>query len=259
MDLIDVHCHVNGEDYGDVEKLMKNISAAGIKKIISAGFDLASSVYSKKLSEKYPCVYFTAGFHPTELENFKESDLAAIENLLSHKKCVALGEIGLDYHYPDTDKVLQRRVFLSQLEIAARLGAPVQIHSRDCAEDMLSVLKEYAVGLKGGILMHCYSHSTEIALELEKLGVYFSFGGTSTYRGGKKAKRTIAALPFNKILTETDSPYLPPASKYGIFPNTPESIPEILKNIAEIKNAGEEEAAERIWSNAFKLFPKLKN
>lgn len=257
MKFIDVHCHINGEDYGDVDILVENIRAAGVEKFISVGFDLPSSLFSQELAERYACAYFTAGFHPTELKKYKDGDLQQIERLLAHPKCVALGEIGLDYHYPDTDKPLQREVFLKQLEIAARLEIPVQIHSRDSAEDMLEILREYAPKLKGGVLLHCYSHSTEIAAELCKLGVYFSFGGTSTWSGSKKAKRTIAALPMERIITETDSPYLPPKSKYGTFPNTPESIPEIAQNIAEVKGIPLEEVAERIWNTAHTLFKKL--
>lgn len=257
MNYIDVHCHINGEDYGNVEKLIENIQTAGVKKIISVGFDLPSSRYCRDLAEKYACVYFTAGFHPTELKNFKDSDLNEIAELASHKKCVAIGEIGLDYHYPDTDKPLQERVFKAQLLLAQKLNMPVQIHSRDSAEDMLNVLKEYAPKLK--VMLHCYSHSTEIAQELEKLGVYFSFGGTSTYSGSKKAKRTMSALPTERLMTETDSPYLPPKSKYGLFPNTPESIPEIARNIAEIKGISEEEAVSVIWNTAHAFFPKLNN
>ena len=255
MNYIDTHCHIDEEHYGSVEKLISNIQTAGVKKIISVGFDLPSSLYCKNLSEKYPCVYFTAGFHPTELKNFKGSDLEKIEELASHKRCVAIGEIGLDYHYEDTDKELQHRVFKAQLALAKELNMPVQIHSRDCAEDMVNIIKEWAGKVK--IMLHCYSHSTEIATELEKSGIYFSFGGTSTWSGSKKAKRTISALSIDRILTETDSPYLPPRSKYGTFPNTPESIPEILENIAQIKGLSIEETARIIWDTAHALFPKL--
>lgn len=257
MNFIDVHCHINDEDYGSVEQLISDIQAAEVTKIISAGFDLPSSRYCKELAEKYPCVYFTAGFHPTELKSYKDGDLDKIARLYSHPKCVAIGEIGLDYHYPDTDKSLQMKVFKAQLELAEKLNAPVQIHSRDSAEDMLNVLKEYAPCLK--VMLHCYSHSTEIAQELEKLNAYFSFGGTSTYSGSKKAKRTIAALPIERIMTETDSPYLPPKSKYGLFPNTPGSIPEIAANFAEIKGLRLEEVAQSVWDTAHALFPKLSN
>lgn len=259
MKFIDVHCHINGEDYGDVAELLKRINSAGIRKIISVGFDLPSSRYCKALAEENSFVYFTAGLHPTELKNYRAEDLAEVEKLLKHKKCVALGEIGLDYHYPDTNKSLQREVFLSQLDIAVSTGMPVQIHSRDCAEDMLEILKEYAPRLTGGAMLHCYSHSTELAAEFEKLGLYFSFGGTSTYSGSKKAKRTIAALPLKRIMTETDSPYLPPKSKYGAFPNTPESIVEIAENIAKIKGLSLSETVEAVWNTAHALFTKLSN
>lgn len=257
MRFIDVHCHINEEDYGSVETLLNNIKAAGVEKIISVGFDLSSSEYCKSLAEKYAWVYFTAGFHPTELSKYKEGDLEKIAKLAAHEKCVAIGEIGLDYHYPDTDKPLQHRIFRQQLDMAEKLNLPVQIHSRDCAEDMLEILKEYAPGLKSGAMLHCYSHSTETASELEKLGLYFSFGGTSTWSGSKKAKRTIAALPLERIMTETDSPYLPPKSKYGTFPNTPESIPEIVQNIADIKGGDISEVSEIIWTTAHSFFKKL--
>lgn len=259
MRFIDVHCHINERDFGSVEKLLQNIKAAGVEKIISVGFDLPSSEYCKSLAEKYGWVYFTAGFHPTELSKYKEGDLEKIAALAAHKKCVAIGEIGLDYHYPDTDKPLQTRIFKAQLELANKLNLPVQIHSRDCAEDMLNILKEYAPELKSGAMLHCYSHSTETAAEFEKLGLYFSFGGTSTWSGSKKSKRTISALPIERIMTETDSPYLPPKSKYGTFPNTPESIPEIAENIAEIKGITIEEVSATIWSTAHAFFKKLNN
>ena len=181
-----------------------------------------------------------------------------IARLARHKKCVAIGEIGLDYHYPDTDKPLQHGVFKRQLSLAEELKLPVQIHSRDSAEDMLGILKTYGP-FKYGAMLHCYSHSSELAKEFEKLGLYFSFGGSSTWSGSKKAKRTISALDVGRILTETDSPYLPPKSKYGTFPNTPESIPEIAENIAEIKNLTISELSETVWNTAHRLFYKMNN
>ncbi|MBD5632116.1 MAG: TatD family hydrolase [Clostridia bacterium] len=255
MKLIDVHCHLDGGHYGDIDGLLKRVREAQVEKIIAVGFDLPSSEYCAELSKKYDFVYFTAGFHPTELKNYREGDLEKIAELAQDKKCVAIGEIGLDYHYEDTDKPLQAEVFLKQIKLANELKLPVQIHSRDCAEDMLAVLKENTI--ESGFLLHCYSHSTEIAKELEKLGAYFSFGGTSTYSGSKKAKRTIAALAGSRLLTETDSPYLPPKSKYGTFPNTPESIGEILANMADIRGVDAESMANDVWANAHTLFKKL--
>lgn len=257
MNYIDVHCHLDGDCYGDMPELMQKIAAAGVKKIIAVGFDLNTSRYSCRLAEEYECCYFTAGFHPTELKDYNGENLKEIEKLARHQKCVAIGEIGLDYHYPGTDKKMQCEAFTEQLKLAHVLGLPVEIHSRDCAEDMLKILGENAELLKDGALMHCYSHSTELAQEFLKLGLYFSFGGASTWKGSKKARRTIAALPDGRLLTETDSPYMPPASVYGTFPNSPANIPEILINMAEIRGVSQEVMADAVWKNAHALFKKL--
>jgi TatD DNase family protein len=257
MKLIDVHCHLNRSDYGNLDELINACNAKDVKKIITVGFDIPSSIMAKELAEDYPCVYFCAGFHPTELSKYKQGDLNIIERLCRHPKCVALGEIGLDYHYEDTDKQLERQIFIEQLLLADRLQLPVEIHSRDCAEDMYNILKEYSPLLKHGALLHCYSHSSEMSTQFEKLGLHFSFGGTSTYKGSKKARRTIAALNENNLLTETDSPYLAPKSTYGVFPNTPLSIPEIIANMAEVRGRTVEEMADIVWANAHNLFTKL--
>lgn len=254
---IDVHCHLNDKEYGSISALINRCADAGVERIITVGFDLPSSYQAAEYAEKYEQVYFTAGFHPTELTNFKFGYLNEISELCSHKKCVAVGEIGLDYHYPDTNKALQKEVFIAQLLLADELNLPVEIHSRDCAEDTLSILKDNRGLLNCGALMHCYSHSTEMAEEFLKLGLSFSFGGACTWKGAKKAKRTIERLPIDKILTETDSPYMPPASRYGAFPNTPESIPEICAYVAEIKGVTAENMAEIALKNAKKLFKKL--
>ncbi len=255
---IDCHCHLDGETYGSVEGLIIRCEEAGVERIITVGFDVPSSLLAKEYAEKYGGVYFTAGFHPTELKKYKDGDLDIIAGLLAHPKCVALGEIGLDYHYEDTDKSLQKEIFLRQLEIADGMNMPVQIHSRDCAEDMLSLLSQNKALLKSGALMHCYSHSTELAPEFLKLGMCFSFGGASTRKGSKKAKRTIASLPEDSILTETDSPYMPPQSIYGTFPNTPLSIPEICASIAYIRGVNAENMSKICEENARRLFRKLK-
>lgn len=142
-------------------------------KVITAGFDIPSSEGGAELAERYREVYFTAGFHPTELKKYKEGDLYKIQALLSHKKCVALGEIGLDYHYEDTNKPFQHEMFAAQLEIACGAGMPVQIHSRDCAEDMYAFLSERKALLSHGALLHCYSHSQSSRANLKSWGCIF--------------------------------------------------------------------------------------
>lgn len=257
MKFIDVHCHLDGRYFKDLNALFAGLEKLGVEKVITCGVDLPTSEAVKDIAEKYKACYFTAGFHPTELKTYREGDLEKIAALARHEKCVAIGEIGLDYHYPDTDKPLQRRIFEEQLKLACELGLPVQIHSRNSAEDMSAILNDNLSLLKNGFLLHCYSHSAEMAAQLEKVGAYFSFGGTSTYSGSKKAKRCIAAIGADRLLTETDSPYMPPASLAGVFPNTPASIPEITQNIAEIKGTSLERTADIIWQNAHGLFKKL--
>ena len=254
----DVHCHLNFKDYGSVGDLVNACMEAGVDRIITAGYDLASSRECKELAEWYDCVYFTAGVQPTEVARASFSDLHEIESLCAHPKCVAIGEIGLDYHYPDTDKPRQHTFFKAQLELAANLGLPVQIHSRDCAEDTLNFLRQNSRLLGHGFLLHCYSYSAELVKDFSDLGGYFSYGGTSTFRRSKKPRRAIAATPLERLLTETDSPYLSPSSLFGQFPNTPGSIPEITRNMAEIKGVEEAEMAAAVRRNAQKLFPKLK-
>lgn len=254
MRYIDVHCHLDGGHYGDLDGLFARLKACSVEKVINAGFDVKSSIFGGQISKTYPECYFTAGIHPTETKGF-DGDLQVIYGLAKDKKCVAIGEIGLDYHYPDTDAPLQRKVFSEQIALAHEVGLPVQIHSRDCAEETLEILKANKSLLSCGFLLHCFSYSPEIAREIEKLGGSFSFGGSSTY--SKKAKRAIAQLGISSLMTETDSPYLAPASRQGQFPNTPESIPEILENLAAVRAIGAEEAAEAVWQNAHRLFTKL--
>ncbi len=257
MRYIDAHCHLDGRHFADLDGLFARLKESGVEKVITCGVDLPTSLAVKDIAERYATCYFTAGFHPTELGDYREGDLEKISELARHEKCVAIGEIGLDYHYPDTNKPLQQEVFIKQLRLADILGLPVEIHSRNSAEDMNEILRANAGLLKNGFLLHCYSHSVEMATELEKAGAYFSFGGTSTYSGSKKARRCIATLGLDRLLTETDSPYMPPATRAGQFPNTPESIPEILRGFADLQGVGEEYCAEKIWTNAHTLFKKL--
>lgn len=257
MRYIDVHCHLDGRHFDDLDGLSARLEKCGVEKVITCGVDLPTSLAVKEIAERYKGCYFTAGFHPTELRDYKEEDLEKIAELAQHPKCVAIGEIGLDYHYPDTDKPIQKEAFVKQLRLANELKLPVEIHSRNSAEDMFEILRANASLLNNGFLLHCYSHSVELATELEKAGAYFSFGGTSTYSGSKKARRCIATLGLSRLLTETDSPYMPPVSKQGLFPNTPESIPEILKGFAGLHGVDEEFCADKVWSNAHTLFKKL--
>ena len=255
---IDVHAHLTDKAFENLDATTSEIKAAGVGLVICSGYDLKSSYAARDLAEKYDFIYFSAGFQPQELSKYKEGDLERLRALVRHKKCVAVGEIGLDYHYEDNpSKELQKELFIEQIKLSDEEGLPVVIHSRDCAEDMLSVLRENRGFLSHGGLLHCYSHSAEQSRDFEALGLYFSFGGTSTFETARKVKRSAATISLERILTETDSPYLTPVPKRGEFPNTPANIPYIAKNLAELKGVTEQDFVRQVQENAWRLFKKL--
>lgn len=258
---IDVHCHLTGEEFealGGVEGVVRRAEEAGVSRTVCSGFDLASSIKAAELAERFESVYFCAGFHPSELKKYKEGDLDEIERLCKKEKCVAVGEIGLDYHYDDNPpKDTQRELFIRQLELAFRMGLPVVLHSRDAAQDTIELLEENAKLLKNGGLMHCYSYSPEMAERFCKLGLCFSFGGTATFKNAKKVQESVRQIPAPFLLSETDCPYLTPEPFRGTFPNEPKLVGEVVKKLAELKEQSVETMQKQIKENAARLFPKL--
>ena len=259
---IDVHCHLTGDEFdavGGMDEVLARARENGVVRVICSGFDLASSTRAKDLAEKYEDVYFCAGFHPSELKKYREGDLEEIRALCMHEKCVALGEIGLDYHFDDNPpKEVQRDLFYRQLALADELGLPVVLHSRDAAQETLQILSENKGLLKRGGLMHCYSYSPEMTADFLALGLYFSFGGPSTFKNAKKVQDCVRCLPSNRILSETDCPYLTPVPFRGTFPNEPKNVKYVVENLAALRNETEKELKERILHNAKELFFKLK-
>lgn len=258
---IDVHCHLTGEEFetlGGVEAVIRRAKDAGVSRMICSGFDLDSSIKAAELAEQFESVYFCAGFHPSELKKYKKGDLEEIERLCKSEKCVAVGEIGLDYHYDDNPpKEMQRELFVEQLRLASRLELPVVIHSRDAAQETAEILEENAGLLNKGGLMHCYSYSPEMAKRFLELGLSFSFGGTSTFKNAKKVQESVRRIPAPLILSETDCPYLTPEPFRGTFPNEPSHVKEVVKKLAELKEKTVEEMQTQIRENAARLFPKL--
>lgn len=259
---IDVHCHLTGDEFveiGGVEGALIRARENGITTVICSGFDLDSSKIAKDLAEKYEDVYFCAGFHPSELKKYKEGDLDEMATLCRHKKCVAVGEIGLDYHFDDNPpKEVQRDLFYRQLLLADGLGLPVVLHSRDAAQETLEFLRQHKALLKYGGLMHCYSYSPEMTADFLDLGLSFSFGGPSTFKNGKKAQECVQRIPAYRILSETDCPYLTPVPYRGTFPNEPKNVKYVVENMAVLRNENVEELKEQIMQNAKTLFFKLK-
>ena len=259
---IDVHCHLTGDEFDDVggmDEVIKRAKQNGVERMICSGFDLASSLEAKALAEKYECVYFCAGFHPSELKKYNEGDLEKIRALCAHEKCVAVGEIGLDYHFDDNPSPeTQREFFYRQLLLADEVGLPVVIHSRDAAQETLEFLRAHRGLLKKGGLMHCYSYSPEMAADFIELGLSFSFGGPSTFKNAKKVQECVCRIPAPLLLSETDCPYLTPVPFRGTFPNEPKNVKHVVDNMALLRNENLEELKKQIFANAKKLFFKLK-
>lgn len=261
-DYIDVHAHLTGEEYeaaGGVEAVLARAKAAGVTRVICSGYDLSSSCRAAELADNYEGVYFTAGFQPEEIDGASESEIEKLKPLLRSEKCAGVGEIGLDYHFPDNPSAdKQKAFFVRQLELANEAGLPVVIHSRDACADTLEILRGNRDKLEAGFLMHCYSYSAECVREFAALGGYFSFGGTSTFKNAKKVKEAARLVPIDRLLTETDCPYLTPEPYRGSFPNEPKNVEHVLKNLAALREENEEELKTRVLKNAGTLFFKLK-
>lgn len=253
---IDTHCHLDDNIFADAKAVVEEFNNLNVGYAINMGCNLSSSKKGKELSELFESVYFASGYHPSEVEGYNGEALNEIEMLLSHKKCVAVGEIGLDYHFLPFDKEKQLKCFISQLELAYKHKLPVSLHSRDATQDMINCLKDNKNILSYSGVMHCFSGSKETAKILLDLGFYIGIGGTVTFKNAVNAQEVAKYIPEDRILTETDSPYLSPQPFRGKV-NTPKNIPIITEFIASLRNTSSEYLANKIMQNAKKLFYKL--
>lgn len=247
--MIDTHCHITSEYYDELDKIIDKIRAIGIKKIIVNGCDMKSNLEVLRLVKQYDIVYGALGFHPTELTDDIDGCLSFLDSHINDEKIVALGEIGLDYHYENTDKKLQKNMFKKQLEIAKKHNKSVIVHSRDALQDTYNILKEYSV--RGSL--HCYGGSLEMAKEFIKLGFYIGVGGVVTFKNAKNIINVIENISMNNILLETDSPYLAPEPYRGMK-NDSSYIPIIAGKIATVKNCSVDEVVDITTRNACDLF-----
>lgn len=255
--MIDTHAHINyPERYGDEEALFADLSAAGMERLIDVGWNYDSSLYAARQAERCPFVYFAAGFHPSNLDDFTEGDFERIAELLQSPKGVAVGEIGLDYHYENTDEEAQKRAFAAQMELAHACRLPFIVHSRDAAADTLSLLKQNKKFLEYGAVMHCFSGSPETAAEYLKLGLYISFAGPVTFKNARRLDEVAKIVPADRILAETDSPYLAPEPLRGTQ-NTPKNVKYVYEKLAHLRGVPLPLLEEQIRKNAYALFKKL--
>lgn len=255
---VDTHCHLDDEKLKDnLDEIVAKFRAAQVGIVINMGCDAQTSELVKAQAEKYDGVYFAAGIHPMDVEKATDKDIEKIAELCKHPKCVAVGEIGLDYYWDKTFKDKQEEFFAAQIRLAKEARLPVNIHVRDAMGDALEILKNNKENLTFGGVMHCYSGSSETAKELLKLGLYISFGGTLTFKNAKNAAEVAAAVPLDRILTETDSPYLAPEPVRGTV-NSPANIPYIVERLAKVRGAEISEIESAVYNNTLTLFKKIR-
>lgn len=249
MKIIDTHCHLYPCEMNNAEDIIKECASNNISVILN-GVDIASNNEILELSKKYDNVYAAIGLNYDQVDTFTDDDLVLLEEQIKNNKIVALGEIGIDYHWTKDNSDKQIYFFKKQLELAKKYDLPVIVHARDASQEVFDIIKDSGVR-KGS--MHCYSGSLELAKEYIKIGYYIGIDGPITYPNNKKGIEVISNIPVEKLLLETDSPYLPPESKRGEV-NTPLNLKEIASKVSEVSNIPVEEMLEITYNNANKLF-----
>ncbi|MEY9864635.1 TatD DNase family protein [Peribacillus sp. B2I2] len=251
--LFDTHVHVNAEQFNeDLEDVIERAKEAGVNNMVVVGFDRPTIIRAMELIEAYDFMYAAVGWHPVDAIDMTEEDLLWIEELSNHPKVVAIGEMGLDYHWDKSPKDVQMEVFRKQIRLAKKVGLPIIIHNREATADIVKILKEEEASEVGGI-MHCFSGSAETALECINMNFYISLGGPVTFKNAKKPKEVAAAVPLDRLLIETDCPYLAPHPYRGKR-NEPSYVKFVAEQIAEIKQLTIEEVSKATTENAKKLF-----
>lgn len=249
--LFDTHAHLLAEQFDDDREQLIQRLAGEVSLVLEAGTDEADSARALALAEQYGFIYSAAGVHPHEAAAAGDGYLDVLRRLLARPKCVAVGEIGLDYHYDFSPRERQKEVFAAQLDLAAELDMPVIIHDREAHADVLDMIRARKGRVRG--VMHCYSGSMESAREYIKLGFYISFAGPITFKNAGKLPGIAANLPSDRILAETDSPYLAPVPHRGQR-NDPGKVRHVVQRIAEARGIAFEDAAALTMANGKTLF-----
>lgn len=250
--IFESHAHYDSRKFDeDREELLNSMQENGVGTIINAGATWKSVTTGLELANQYPFVYAALGLHPDEVGDLNEERFEILKAECQKEKVVAVGEIGLDYYWDNESHDIQKKWFIRQLELARELDLPVIIHSRDAAEDTLKIMKEHAQGMCG--VIHCFSYSKEMAEEYVKLGFHIGVGGVVTFKNGKKLKEVVEAIPIERILLETDSPYLAPEPHRGKR-NSSLYLPHIAQMIADLKGLSYEEVVAQTERNSRELF-----
>ncbi len=247
----DTHAHYDdGAFDSDREELLLKLAKDDVGLIIDPGCDVLSSRKALELAEKFPFLYAAVGLHPEELDKYSPESFEEICSMARHPRCVAIGEIGLDYYWDASHKEEQKALFRRQIELALELDKPVIVHDREAHGDCLEIVRDYP-GLRG--VFHCYSGSAEMAKELLKLGWYLGFDGPVTYKNARKALEVLELCPMDRMLMETDSPYLSPVPMRGKR-NDSSNLKYVAEKIAQVKGISPEQAAAITLENGCRLF-----
>lgn len=255
--IIDTHAHYDDKAFEeDRAEVLESMAGEGIGRIVNIGSGLGACKRTIQLMEQYDFIYGALGIHPTDSGELTESDIEWLKEQSALEKCVAVGEIGLDYYWDEPDREIQKKWFVRQLELAKEVKLPVVIHSRDAAQDTVDIMKAEQAQEIGGVV-HCYSYSRELAKTFLDMGFYFGIGGVVTFNNGRKLKEVVEYLPMDRIVLETDSPYLAPVPFRGKR-NDSRKLSYVVEQIANIKGISPEEVQQTTTQNAYNLYPKLK-
>ncbi|ULG71874.1 TatD family hydrolase [Macrococcus brunensis] len=251
--LIDTHVHLNADQYDeDLQQVIDRALEAGIDRMIVVGFDEKTIKRTMELIEQYDFVYGVIGWHPVDAIDFTDDYYDWIKELATHDKIVAIGEMGLDYHWDKSPKDVQKEVFRRQIALAKELKKPIVIHNREATQDVVDILKEENAAEVGGV-MHSFSGSTEICDEILKLNFIISLGGPVTFKNARQPKEVAQHIPLDKLIVETDAPYLTPHPYRGKR-NEPAYVKLVAEQIAELRGISYEALAEATTQNAERLF-----
>ena len=255
--IFDSHAHYDDEQFEyDRNELLVSFKENGVSGVVCCGVNIETSKFAVELSHKYDFVYSAVGFHPLENDEYTDDALERIKELAQDEKCVAIGEIGLDYYWvkDEEQRKLQREIFIRQLDIARQLHLPVCVHDREAHGDTLAILKKEARDIRG--VMHCYSGSLEMARELMKLDWFIGVDGPLTFKNAAKLPEIVQRLPLERILVETDCPYMAPVPMRGKR-NEPAYVYHVAAKLAELRQVAFDEVARQTTSNAQELYGRL--
>ena len=256
--IFDTHAHYDDEAFAeDRDELLAGMPKQGIERIVNVGASIASCRTTLGLMDQYPFVYGALGVHPSETAELDEQSFAWLREQCGHPKCVAVGEIGLDYYWPEPDRETQKKWFVRQLALARELQLPVVIHSREAAADTVQIMKEQHAEEIGGVI-HCFSYTKETAEIFLKMGFYIGIGGVVTFKNAKKLREALEVIPLDRIVVETDCPYLAPEPNRGKR-NSSLNLPYVIEEIAKVKQVTPEEIERITWQNGEKLYRFVSN